>query len=73
MNSLYVRFSGMVARVPLLNYLRDIIVSDPLLSGVEIGARASLGGLYVDFTYVLAEYGYYNVGIGYVVTNIFGF
>ena len=43
------------------------------LSGIEFGARGSLGGFYVDFTYVLAEYPYYNIGLGFAYNNIFGF
>ncbi|MBN2443090.1 MAG: hypothetical protein JXJ04_17150 [Spirochaetales bacterium] len=43
------------------------------LSGPEVGARASLGGLYVDFSYVIAEYSYYSMGLGFALNTIFGF
>jgi len=64
------RYGGKGTYIELLG---GYYISAAELSGFEIGARGSLGGLYVDFTYVIAEYSYYNVGLGWIATNIFGF
>ncbi len=49
-----------------------ISASVPEFSGFSVGAKGSLAGLYVDFTYVIgSDYKYPRFGLGWQYNNIF--
>lgn len=50
-----------------------LCITGSTLSGFDIGAKVSTGGLYIEASYIIGELSYSRFAIGYALNDIIGF